>query len=283
MIYIRLTGGLGNQLFQLAAGLEVQSKTQMPILLYTKALDNYASKREPILLSVIELSSRIQFRMNVSNLKIKLLKYRLGRLNLPFCINNKNISNINSNQKFYLVDGYFQNIQYIQNGISQVKKMIDNRQNDKYINEIYSNIVRSEKKQANICALHIRRGDYASLQNSKIYPLLTSEYYKKGIEQIDIKIGKLVIFSDEKSINFEFFSEYEIIYISDYGLSDYEEFQLMSLFKNIIIANSTFSFWSAICNKHLNKVKIAPLFWYFIESENNIWQRNLELESFLLI
>jgi hypothetical protein len=278
MIYIRLAGGLGNQLFQLAAGLEIQSKTQLPIVLCTESLNRYSVKREPALLSLIQLPDNIQLYRNQSDVKIKLLKYRLGRLNLPFCINNNTVSKINCRQKFYLVDGYFQDIQWIQNGINQVKGLINNRETDEKVTELIHKFA-----DKTICAIHIRRGDYTSVQNASIYPLLDSCYYHRGIKSIGTNIKTIVVFSDDKSIDFEFFKDYKIVRISDYHLTDYQEFQLMSIFKNIVIANSTFSFWSVVCNAQIDKIKIAHQTWSFIRKENQIWRQNLELESFILI
>ena len=282
MIHIRLAGGLGNQLFQLAAGLEVQSVTNQPIVIYTSRLKKYAAKRDFSLLSVLKLPDNVTVS-NKETFAIKLLKYRVGLLNLPFCVNNKTIQKINDKQPFYLVDGYFQNIKYIKKGIDSLKILLKEYiQTCIDIKNLFSKIITNTDIDE-FCALHIRRGDYISPNNLSIYPSLNRDYYLTGLEQINSNVKSLVIFSDDKSVEFDFFENYKIIRISDFKLSDHQEFILLALFKNIIIANSTFSFWSANCNTGLHKNKIAPSVWIYNDPENSFWMKNLEIENFKLI
>ena len=62
-----------------------------------------------------------------------------------------------------------------------------------------------------------------------------------------------------------------------FTLTDVEEFLLMTKFNNLVIANSTFSFWAAATIKKINKnsIIIAPKNWYFNELDNQVWQNNL--------
>ena len=64
--------------------------------------------------------------------------------------------------------------------------------------------------------------------------------------------------------------------------SDYEEFLLLSRFQNIIIANSTFSFWPALAGP-TKKSKVAPSKWTHISEDNRIWINNLEKFEFITI
>ena len=282
MIYIRLAGGLGNQLFQLAAGLEIQSVNNQPIVIYINGLKKYATKRDFSLLSVVRLLDNVVI-CEKETFAIKLLKYRVGRFNLPFCVNNDAIQKINRKQPFYFVDGYFQDIQYIKRGIDLLKILIEKSiQSNVNIKKMFLDII-SEADIDDFCALHIRRGDYTNKKNLSVYPLLNKDYYLKGLEEIGSKIKSIVIFSDDKNIEFDFFENYRIIRISDFNLSDYQEFLLFVLFNNIIIANSTFSFWGAICNIGLQKNKIAPSNWIYEKNKNKFWKKNLEIEKFKLI
>jgi hypothetical protein len=48
----------------------------------------------------------------------------------------------------------------------------------------------------------------------------------------------------------------------NYTFEDVTELALMSMFKNNIIANSTFGWWAAWLSKNSNKTVVAPKLWY---------------------
>lgn len=120
----------------------------------------------------------------------------------------------------------------------------------------------------NLVAVHIRGGDYKKLSN--IYESLGSNYYSKAIKYFKNKnsLSKFIIFTDDEpyaksilksccdsSISYEFADQS--------NCNEFEVIHWMSLFKNIIIANSTFSWWGAYLG-NANEV-IAPLEWYSTE------------------
>jgi hypothetical protein len=274
MIYIRLAGGLGNQLFQLAAGLEMQYRTNQAIGIYAGDLKRYAVKREAAALNLIQLSEIINI-CNKNSLPVLALRGRLGRFGLPFCVNDRTIANPSATQKHYLLDGYFQNVEFIKQGINALVSMIGNSVIHENLKAFFYKVIAGVNMNE-ICALHVRRGDYLSKAGKSLFPLFDRDYYKKGIELIGNQIKKIVIFSDDPSIEFDFFREYDTVRVSDHQLADYQELILMSMFNNLIIANSTFSFWSALLNSNDNKRIIAPLPWSYISNVNNIWKNNLE-------
>jgi len=281
MIYIRLAGGLGNQLFQLAAGLEMQYRTNQAIGIYAGDLKRYAVKREAAALNLIQLSEIINI-CNKNSLPVLALRGRLGRFGLPFCVNDRTIANPSATQKHYLLDGYFQNTELIKNGINSLSSNICNKPIDKKVKDVFA-AVTANYGLNDICALHIRRGDYALTANKSIYPLLDDKYYSKGLEAIGGNIKKLIVFSDDRTVEFDFFKEFETVRITDSHLTDYQEIMLMSMFQNIIIANSTFSFWGALLNNNNKKRLIAPALWTYVADENAVWQINLESAGFEVI
>ena len=144
-------------------------------------------------------------------------------------------------------------------------------QSDKYFAEYQSEIIAEfqpkvvsakmeEYKQlfSNMesCAVHIRRGDYVNINGC-----IDMTYYKKAMEMLrEKKNCTFVFFSDDIEWVKQNFSNAEkaIFFDEKTGISDLEEFFIMSYCKNQIIANSSFSWWAAYLNTAENKTVIAP-------------------------
>jgi hypothetical protein len=109
-------------------------------------------------------------------------------------------------------------------------------------------------------SIHVRRGDYLRLQH--VHYIQPIEYYERAIKQFNPK-SLFVIFSDDiewcKTQNV-FNDISNKVYIS--GELDYNDLYLMSLCKHNIIANSTFSWWGAYLNLNRKKKVIAPSTWF---------------------
>lgn len=280
MIIIRLVGGLGNQLFQLAAATQLQKKVHQPIAFYTDHLSLYATKRSFKLAFLYKYETDIVFA-SPKWLTRLILRYRINKLLpffFPFIISSKNINSAKAS-KNYVLDDYFQDISQIKEGVTDIALKIGNVANNDYYNNLFQPIFQNINSK--IFALHIRRGDYLKDNNKNIYCYLTNTYYNNAINILQETDYTACVFSDE-TVDSALLNKpnYNVINISNYNFTDVEEFLLLSKFKNIIIANSTFSFWAAIsCNNVVKKVIIAPLFWLHNTTENSIWQANMSLHK----
>lgn len=107
-------------------------------------------------------------------------------------------------------------------------------------------------------SIHVRRGDYIS-KGSKSFPLMPLSYYVNILKQEE---GVLFIFSDDlpwcKSIFSVLYPNREIHYVD---LEDYLCFELMKYCKVSIMANSTFGYWAAMFNVNTDKKVYCPLHW----------------------
>ncbi len=106
---------------------------------------------------------------------------------------------------------------------------------------------------AKVTAIQVRRGDYAKFPQH--HPLLPAEYYVKAVKMAGSEL--VWIFSDDipwcqKNLRFGD----ETRYVKD---EDFMEMYLMGLCKNIVISNSSFGWWAA----YLGKAKVfAPNPWF---------------------
>jgi len=112
-------------------------------------------------------------------------------------------------------------------------------------------------------AMHIRRGDYATIRKG-YHGLCDLSYYQKALAMIKSHYPNitLFIFSDDiewAKSNLKYDSP--MVFVSQPELCPAEEMWLMSLCKHHIIANSTYSWWSAWLNQNPEKIVIAPKRW----------------------
>jgi hypothetical protein len=144
--------------------------------------------------------------------------------------------------------GYFQSEKFFKHIEDLVKKQFE-------FKDTVVDLVKS--KYPNIsdsCTIHIRRGDYVSQPNH--HPLLPIEYYNNYID--DYSEGDIYVFSDDIEWAKEQFVGNRYLFPSFEQDNDLNCFVLMSLAKNSLIANSTYSWWAAWLNQNPNKKIYAP-------------------------
>ena len=123
----------------------------------------------------------------------------------------------------------------------------------------------AEAKVIRPIILHLRRGDYAELSSS--VGILGVEYYFNGIKALTGSSSKkqIWIFSDDDKASAILATQLEELGCREiritFELTDSETLKLMSLGSGIIIANSSFSWWSAFLGNYGNNV-VAPEDWY---------------------
>ncbi|MDD5165091.1 MAG: alpha-1,2-fucosyltransferase [Candidatus Pacebacteria bacterium] len=113
-------------------------------------------------------------------------------------------------------------------------------------------------------SIHIRRGDQVNDPALlKKHGDLTREYYSGALEYIKEKTNgaplRVFVFSDEiewvkNNMNFS----PDAVYVSEYNIPDYEELIIMSSCTHNIIAKSSYSWWGAWLNTNPQKIVIAP-------------------------
>jgi len=94
--------------------------------------------------------------------------------------------------------------------------------------------------------------------NPDIHPIATEKYIERAVKEIG-EYSHVFVFSDDKEWVKENLKFENVTYVED---EDYREMWLMSLCKNNIIVNSTFSWWGSFLNKNPNKKIVAPSIWF---------------------
>lgn len=266
MITCNLMGGLGNQLFQIFATISysIKSGNKFKFLNIDKLGKGNTTIRYTYWKSFF---SSLKFFLIKELPSVHVIREKCFSYNeLP--VNEMKNNNV-------IIFGYFQSYKYFNENYNTIYKLLTI---DKIKNELVNNYEFTQDYLDNCISIHFRLGDYKKLQH--YYSILTYEYYEKAL----IHINNL---SPEKKYDILFFCENEDIddvmvtinkLINKFPiynfkrannkLQDWEHLILMSLCNHNIIANSSFSWWSAYLNSHKDKVICYPSIW-FGESVNH--------------
>ena len=287
MIIIKLTGGLGNQMFQYAAGrrLAFQHKTIVKLkfihcpgdtnrwysLSCFNIKENFATDEEikkigqynsaffrgPMAIGLRVLPLLANKGRLLHKSRQKLLKPRIIKEKYFHC--DKDLLKTPDN---VLLDGYWQSEKYfkdIENIIRQEFSLRD-QANHNY-QKLFKDII-----AANSVSIHLRRKDYLEDKKTREYHGVCSlEYYSTAIKKIEktIKNPHFFIFSDDiEWVKNNLKLRYPMNFVSNNNLTNCQELILISKCKDHIIANSSFSWWGAWLSNNPEKIVIAPKKWF---------------------
>ena len=244
MISSKLTGGLGNQMFQIAAA------HALAILNNDQSCFDFDSCYTPL-------------QGKPSNHYIYTIFKKINKkcdklLNKQYYENDFSYSEIPYESNLIL-NGYFQSEKYFIDVKEEIINLFNISDYDKdIVNEVLSlNEIKSKT------SVHIRRGDY--LKFPEIHKTCDVDYYKKAMSMFE-DTTFIFISDDIPWVKNNFVGD-NIIY-SPFN-DDIIDLTLMSMCDNNIIANSTFSWWGAYLNQNKNKKIIAPNKWFSENSKIN--------------
>jgi hypothetical protein len=260
-------GGLGNQIFQIFATISygIKSGNQFKFLSLHKLGGGTTTTRYTFWESFF--SNLKPFLITVLPLNVEVIREN----GFPYNV----IPNSKLVKKDIMLFGYFQSYKYFQNNYDVLCKVIGV---EKMKETLLEKVSLSNEYLNNTIAMHFRIGDYKKVQH--VHPLATYNYYETSLTHItsantnekinimyfcedDDKEDVLVIINklSTKFTNYTFIR-------GESSLQDWEQMLLMSCCYHNIIANSSFSWWSAYFNSNNNKIVCYPSVW-FGETINN--------------
>ena len=275
MIIVRLSGGMGNQMFQYAIGRSLAIKNNVPLgldaafLLDRTPRVNFTFRDFDLDVFNIQAElvsqSAVPFwpRKHLSG-KIMLLKDKVRRILFPGKGTEKKFqfdSTIKDVGPNTYLEGYWQSPKYffdIQD-IIRADFTLKDGLSEKSLE------LQKEIKNANSVCVHVRRGDYVG--NSYHDVGIGESYYEQGVQHILTKsaIDKIYVFSDDVEWCREhiYFGIETMFVGSEYaGKKGEEHLVLMTSCKHFLIANSSFSWWAAWLATNPQKIVIAPKKWF---------------------
>ena len=264
-IVIRLSGGLGNQIFQLFAGWHAaQFQSSDEIFLDLRFLGKYETIRKFELDFISSHLSNVSILADFSFFPALASRMRFGKIldmtigPYAFISSPNKLHYLNSSTLSCVVlDGYFQHPKLAPPAI--VRLSLFNK-----LSQQYSYLRHKLTLLPNIAAVcvHIRRGDYVSSKSaSSVFKAISLNYYRAAVRSFGADV-KFLVFGDDPLTTSQFAKEVGGVDIATLGLALSEEFMLMALCDHHIIANSTFSWWASYLGYVPGKRVIAPKDWY---------------------
>lgn len=282
MNVVRISDGLGNQMFQYAFARKIQFISGKKVYLDTRFINHedvfrqngkdtfhkkcdyrkYGLEHFNIILPKAEADMLRQWKFIERKNGTEKLLCNLSKRHLwPWWYNEEDE---NGQRELFKLRtsicpvyfrGYFFDIRYY----DDIRRILQREFRVKIPINLPLNIYQSLQTD-NTVGLHIRRGDFTKLSRD----ISQTEYYPNALRKMNASVDNPVymVFSDD----IEWVKEnIEIsgrrFYISEMGFSDYEELTIMKHCRHDIIANSTFSYWAAYLNNNSNKIVICPKRW----------------------
>lgn len=275
MIIIKLQGGLGNQMFQFAFASILAEKNKAKVVIdgsvFARVEKTPGFTPRKFELAIFDIQYDWVSESDVISFnhlsKINKLKKKIG-LNYPRIYIEPSFgfqSDALSIKSPVYLKGYFQSYKYLVGYEDFVRRLfsfpieiLD------VINKESLNII----KNSNSIAIHIRRGDYVEDPLTKqFHGICSLDYYLEALKLVASKNKDftLVFFSDDSDWVKEQFNDLpysKIVVEHNKGEDSWKDMLLMSCCNHNIIANSSFSWWSAWLNENPEKMVIAPKKWF---------------------
>lgn len=274
MIITNVLGGLGNQMFQFAAGLGVSLRTGNRLLVDISGFRGYSRRNYGLdrdFFGIPTVASPIDVRRvlgigGVAPVR-RILSGRWARAlrpqslviepSLSYC------QELLSVQGPAYLQGYWQSAAYFADCTSAVRSAFSFRNQPLGTAAEWAATIRDTVS----VSVHVRRGDYVSSANANAFHgTLPLSYYERAttlIQSLHSDV-RFFVFSDDLDWARAHLSFIHDAYFVDgrKGATAHRDLQLMTLCQHSIIANSSLSWWGAWLGRKSHQTIIAPRQWF---------------------
>ncbi len=273
-VTVSLAGGLGNQLFGYAVGLELSRRNNCQLHLQMGTLGSRAFQLaqmdlpehvsicrpgNPIADHAVRVLGRIPLQKRIFQERAFRFDPRVLTLRPPIRLH-----------------GYFQSWRYFPSVSTELRRQISALPTP---SERYKKIVEELVDSHGFVALHARRGDY--LEADDYHGVTSARYFKNALEVLGAAGKRIAIFSDDDSGWTPAWAPREAIMVRPRDLPDSREtLVLMSQADALAISNSSFAWWAAWVGDRPGRPVICPRPWF---SSSHLDTRDLPLLHWLTV
>lgn len=261
MNVIAIGGGLGNQMFQYAFGQLMRKRTGEEVRYDMSTFIKHKRRRSYGLGEFICEPTLIDGDEAMRLYRPGILARLFGRRPTLKYVNQEDIPDVSFDQladaRNVYLEGYFQDPDCCLGIREQLCADFTLR------NPPQEFVRKAEELSAyESVAVHVRRGDYVALGMTEF---CTAAYYERAARKVSERVpgAKFFVFSDDLAWareNLSFLPEVSFVTSLDASRPALD-MMLMKSCRHNVIANSTFSWWSAFLNGNPNKVVVAPAKW----------------------
>lgn len=272
MILVRLKGGLGNQMFQYAAGRALADRHGVELLLDTRFFDSY--KLHAYGLARLAVSSRHASlneleRWPIWQRKPLKLVQRLGIKTKWYCPPQFGYDPLwSSLGKDLVIDGYFQSEKYF----ASIADVLTREFTPKDSLSAANNAIREQAQRTESVMIHVRRGDYVTDPKTlATHGVCSPAYYDASIQYLRERLNEpqfFVFSNDMEWARQNLDLGKNAIYVEGNQKSPEVDIHLMTQCSHHVVANSSFSWWGAWLNRDPGKLVIAPKHWFATDKIN---------------
>lgn len=250
ILYVYLQGGLGNQMFQYAAGLSALK--EYPQFTDLRLDGSFYTNQERKVI-VNGMTGR-GFDLDLFNIKYNTIE--------------------EAPEGATMLQGWFQNLEEFSNVEDEVRKQFTfAKPFDGKIKHLHDNI------NNHSVSIHVRRGDFINNPTAYVHnEHMGPEYYRKAMDVMEDIYDNITYYVFSEDIewcreNIKNDKHPVVLVDDDYsGDRDSGHLYLMQACENHIIANSTYSWWAAFLGQ--SKVTVGPKKWFTNESGSKIMLDN---------
>ena len=294
MITVSLIGGLGNQMFQYAAGKALAERHGVPLALDLSGFENYAlrsflldrllvpeasaspARAEPIQKPEVNFA-RAKWKARIDRL---LAKAGLPKLTPspheyrePHFHYDPAFETLGPRTALF---GYFQSERYFSSIAGSLRDWFSPR--EPLGSAAFTTLARIEASRLPI-SVHVRRGDYLNPGTAEYHGILSDSYYRDALGRLGAganQDAQLFVFSDDAAAAeqvLDFVPKSRQVYVRGDPARPWEDMALMARCRHHVIANSSFSWWGAWLNRSSDKIVVAPRAWF---APNELRSKNTE-------
>lgn len=273
-IVVRQMSGLGNQMFQYAAGLYYAQKYGADLEIAIDPAGRASSQGSPRPYQLSEFGITVSARetgplerlMQTWNPRLrstgavlrKLFSTALIEESAQYRFHPDFPGKITTDNVY--IRGYWQAAQYAERVRNRLRSDLVLR---KPASGKDAEVLKEIRNSSNSVSLHLRRGDYLVRKEGSY--ALSLAYYHAAIQKVQEGGSNFSFFIFSDDIDFarkNLPHNIRAIFVDhNNAWTGYEDLRLMSACMHNIIANSSFSWWAAWLNPNREKTVIAPRYW----------------------